>query len=1773
MSFENIKSYIMKRKKLTAIFALLVLYASMAVAQVTLTLSPAERGYKISDTHYGIFFEEINHAGDGGLYAELIRNRSFEDNNSCEAWSTSNDRVLLRHSTDNLLNNAQKGCAEVTFSQKGDAIINEGFWGMKFETGTEYKLNFFIKVASDVTLAAQLHNADGSIIGEAPIAVSASGDWQKISTTITATGDAARGKFAFISNKNGEQTFALDVVSLFPPTYKNRENGCRIDLAEKLAAMNPSFVRFPGGCFVEGQMYGADTTRYKWKESIGPIETRPGHMNANWNYRVTDGLGFHELLQLTEDLGAEPLFVINVGLGHGWMIPLEDLEPYIQEALDAIEYCNGDASTKYGAMRIAAGHPEPFNLRLIEIGNENYQGGSDVYNSGSTSYQYPDRYIMFYEAIKGKYPDVVCIGNVESWGTDYPTWRNEHPTDVVDEHYYRNPAWFASMYNKYDNYDRNEPKVYVGEYAVTSNFGTTGNLDAALGEAVYMLGMENNSDVCVMNSYAPIFVNENDQKWMPDMIRFNASESYGTPSYYVQQLMPNYVGKENIKWTENNNFRGVAENYVGLSTWITSATFENYKVTMADGTVYNADFNGSSGWTNNGGEWNESGGVLTQSSTTMEGKLNVAPQTFGDNYTIEVDATKTGGDEGFLIAFNIHDSQNYVWWNLGGWGNTQHAVEVCKGGTKNTVASTAGRLVTGQTYHLKIEVQGASVKCYMDNSMMFSFSLPVERKLYVSSTINDETGKLYLKIVNYYGDDQTADIVLKDYHVTSGKLIQMTNSSNKAENTTDNPYNVQPVKLPLMANGSNFSINVPAYSFNIYELDVAEGEVTDVLPAVVTEGIYHLRVDWGDEYRFLSRGATWGTQAMASGVLGQPIEIKSSGTDTYTLRYVDNTNKYLGIDGYVYTDIATTKPIHWQFIPLGDGTFKLYNPETGKYIGQDVEKGTYDCVLVDDNPDLVLNFTLISEREYAEYISNINPLRYETEGTVSIDVTEKLQNASMTTGITGWDGRGYVDRNDGYTNVYTITNRAGVNEVYMACAFLGQEVTGLIPNELYRFSIYGFYRSGHNANCAALYDAGHNICPAYIYAGDSSYPMASWASQRTSNTTPNSMEEAAQCFADGRYLNYVVGRADSEGRLYVGLLQPQYVGEQPSVGGGWLIWGAAKLEQCVVAENYTDRIQNPSFESGFTGWINNGMQLQNNSEPSANKTGTYYCEKWTEAPNSLSDASVYQTVTGLKEGTYRLTATCHAELQSSASASITGAYLFAGDNTVEVCTPSDYVVTATAIGGELTVGFKTEGTNANWVTVDNFRLEWIGVSATAYKKSLEVLIDKLQTLIDTKKILSDEQKAEAAGIITEAERAESDAELLAAIETVKAKYEELDAYRIPVDRSDEIGKYKGYLFTFFPSNYDENLYYAYSDDGFKYTVLNNGERVMWSDTVAIKKGIRDPHILRGADGKTFYMVATDMRSAEGWASNRGIVMYKSTDMIHWQHSTVHFPTRFPDGWSSVTRVWAPEVIWDENYQNADGTKGRYLVYFSLLTSDDGTCYYDKVYYCYANDDFTDLLDYPQHFYDRGSATIDADIVYDETDRLYHMIYKNEGSGGIMHVTAETLTPAEGRPSGSQWSAPTGSVQQTGVAVEGGGIFRLIGENTWVVMYDCYNNGYYQFCTTTDWNTFELEAQTATSGAFTPRHGTVIPITTSEYNALLKAFPTDGLEFAEEDNPSTSIEGVTDAKDLLTFIKTQDNLKVYALDGRLVYKGHGNKLPTLKGMYIVEVKEKKIKIML
>ena len=311
--------------------------------------------------------------------------------------------------------------------------------------------------------------------------------------------------------------------------------------------------------------------------------------------------------------------------------------------------------------------------------------------------------------------------------------------------------------------------------------------------------------------------------------------------------------------------------------------------------------------------------------------------------------------------------------------------------------------------------------------------------------------------------------------------------------------------------------------------------------------------------------------------------------------------------------------------------------------------------------------------------------------------------------------------------------------------------------------------------------------------------------------------------------------------------------------------------------------------------------------------------------------------------------------------------------------------------------------------------------------------------------------------------------------------------------------YAHYLFTFFPSNTDENIYYAVSDNGYDYTVINKNKPVITAKDITVMGGLRDPHILRGEDGR-FYMVATDMRSELGWSSNRGMVLMRSDDLINWTSSKVHFPTRYAGTYfANVTRVWAPETIYDP-------VAKKYMVYFSILTN-DGVVSYDKVFYAYANEDFTDLEGEPTYFYDRGGATIDMDIVFNENDSLYHAFYKNEGAGGICEVTATTLTAPEGQE-GSQWSAPSGTLQQTTEAVEGAGIFRLINSDDWILMYDCYMNGHYQFCSSPDLFTFTFRKNTTTQGAFTPRHGTVIPITEEEYQTLLMLPDVTGINKVE-----------------------------------------------------------------
>ena len=396
-----------------------------------------------------------------------------------------------------------------------------------------------------------------------------------------------------------QSSFWIRNVSLMPTqTFKKHANGLRVDLAQHVNELKPAFVRFPGGCYVEGNVLA---NRFNWKNTLGDPMQRPGHLNDNWNYRSTDGLGYHEYLQWCEDMKSTPLFVVNCGMSHKQFVPIDELGPWVQDALDAIEYANGPVTSKWGALRAKNGHPAPFKLKYIEIGNENGLFGA---NFGGSREQYAERYKIFFDAIKTHYPDIVTIANT----------RVPHPMELVDDHYYNSPAWFWANVGLYDKYNRSEPKVYVGEYAVTSDCGT-GNLKAALAEAAWMTGLERNGDVIKMTSYAPLFVNANDRKWNPDAIVFDSARSYGTPSYYVQKLyslnrpdtafrvdVPNVMSEPNI-----------GKGGIGLDTWLTQAEFKDITVTQGDKTVYASDFaQGASDWKPVRGDWKVVDGAYRQ---------------------------------------------------------------------------------------------------------------------------------------------------------------------------------------------------------------------------------------------------------------------------------------------------------------------------------------------------------------------------------------------------------------------------------------------------------------------------------------------------------------------------------------------------------------------------------------------------------------------------------------------------------------------------------------------------------------------------------------------------------------------------------------------------------------------------------------------------------------------------------------------------------------------------------------------------------------------------------------------------------------------------------------------------------------------------------------------------------------------------------------------------------------------------------------------------------
>jgi alpha-L-arabinofuranosidase len=510
--------------------------AASAIKQLagpgTLTVNATQAGPRIDPTEFGEFLEEINHSGDGGVYAELIRNRDLkEDASSPVYWSavtgggasgsvaldttqgpTSANPVSLELSVGSVPAGGRAG------------VANAGYWGIPVTPSTTYQVSFYARSsqADSGPLTVDLESDSGQVYGSSTIA-GVTGSWAKYTTTLTVGKGVSRSlsnRFVISTSDPSAagSTLWFDIVSLFPPTYDGVSNGLRIDLMNKLGALHPGFFRVPGGNYLEGSTID---TRFEWSGTVGPIEDRPGHFNSAWGYWSQDGMGLLEYLEMSEEVGARPLLAVWAGYTlNGTVVPQDQLAPYVQDAVNEVHYATDPVSTSWGAMRAADGHPQPFDLLGVEVGNEDFFDSSGSYNA----YRYP----MFYDAIKAAFGSMPVVAT---------TPVTSRPMDMLDEHFYNNdPQYFASNAHLFDSASRSGPKVIVGEYATTQG-QPTGTLAGAIGEAAFLTGLERNADLVIGSSYAPLLVNVNAPSWPTNLIGYNALKSFGSPSYWMQDML------------------------------------------------------------------------------------------------------------------------------------------------------------------------------------------------------------------------------------------------------------------------------------------------------------------------------------------------------------------------------------------------------------------------------------------------------------------------------------------------------------------------------------------------------------------------------------------------------------------------------------------------------------------------------------------------------------------------------------------------------------------------------------------------------------------------------------------------------------------------------------------------------------------------------------------------------------------------------------------------------------------------------------------------------------------------------------------------------------------------------------------------------------------------------------------------------------------------------------------------------------------------------------
>lgn len=757
---------------------------------------------------YGIFYEDLNHAADGGLYGELVQNRSFEfseiDHPSYhpltgwEVVQSEGDRIKVSVQNAHPINtrNPHYLVIDVFETSCGSGVKNLGFnTGLPYEEGKNYL--FSAHMASDgrpLQVQVTLEGEDGSIYGKKHLTIEEK-EWKEYSCMLTSSQTDYSGRLVVRIMNEGR--LYLDMVSLFPEhTYKMRANGMRADLAEFLADLKPKFMRFPGGCLVhDGSINSQDRdSMYRWKNTIGDISTRPSRRN-NWNYNQTLGLGFYEYFIFCEDIGAKPLPVLPAGYDphHHRLVPFDQLDEWIEDALDLIEFANGDTITTWGAIRAKLGHPEPFHLEYIAIGNEEVGDG------------FFDRYPYFHKAIKEKYPSIKIINSSGPFahGSEYDKgWASakENQSDYVDEHYYTSPEWLLANHHRYDSFKKEDPKVFLGEYATWGN--TWYN---ALTEASFMIGLERNAHAVGLACYAPLLCNVDYINWQPNMIWFNNHQSFGTANYYVQKLFMNHQGDVGVSITgEDLPPVEMIEDMTGdeIRLGFTPHTITSYY----DIKVINED----------------TGKVTKYKDCTISSIEDevILANVKANRYRVIYKAKKLSGVRGFTLQFDRKDGQNKRNWELGGWQNQDCFVSEDLGGRNSVLTHRVFSVERNREYNLELLVDGDKIQTFVDGELMneITKSKVCIESLYYAASLDETSKDIIIKVVNVSDKGREAEVCLHnlDKNHLSGTIYQMAGYTLDAKNSFDEPQLVSPKEESIYVEGNSLPYEFPKQSLTVF---------------------------------------------------------------------------------------------------------------------------------------------------------------------------------------------------------------------------------------------------------------------------------------------------------------------------------------------------------------------------------------------------------------------------------------------------------------------------------------------------------------------------------------------------------------------------------------------------------------------------------------------------------------------------------------------------------------------------------------------------------------------------------------------------------------------------------------------------------------------------------------------------------------------------------------------------------------------------------------------